>query len=358
MKVLIISGFLGAGKTTFIRHLTENSERNFAVLENEFGQTDIDAKLIGENKDLSVFEVSENCVCCTGKTDFLNSLLTISNSLDPDYLIVEPTGIAKLGNILTNVKSLHYDRISMLSPVVIVDAGSFFEEKETYDDIYLNQIRNAGTIVLSKSETYSEEDLKPYRKALRELNPEAELVCGDYTAKEKEWWEALLQKGDSEAVSRKESEEETIAFPVKGRQQQMETYSLHGVKLPTPVHLMMILDLVTGDLFGKIPRAKGYLPCGNEWIRFDLVDRRWSITGFSPLPGSGEPDQGQLQPSDAVCTFIGSDIAREDLNRYFYIFEEEKKSFSEGEKQKQNTSGRTSGRTSPFRKYIRKAVGS
>lgn len=352
MKVLIISGFLGAGKTTFIRHLTENSRKNFAVLENEFGQTDIDAKLIGQNNDLSVFEVSENCVCCTGKTDFLNSLLTISNSLDPDYLIVEPTGIAKLGNILTNVQSLNYDRISMLSPVVIVDAGSFFEEKDRYDDIYLNQIQNAGTIVLSKSENYSEEDLQPYRIALRELNENAELVCGDYTMKEKSWWEQLLQKGDTQAAAEKsaESAEDPFAFLADRRRKQMETFSLHGVKLPTPVHLMMILDLVSGSIFGDIPRAKGYLPCGKEWIRFDLVDRRWAITGFSPLPGEGEKAPAEMQLSDAVCTFIGRDISREDLRRYFNIFEEEQKPFSS---RPQERLRKASGAAFPVRKYIR-----
>lgn len=313
MQVLIISGFLGAGKTTFIRRLAAKVPRQFAVLENEFGQTDIDARLIGEDKDLSVYEMSENCVCCTGKTDFLNTLLAISNSIDPDYLVVEPTGIARLGNILANIRGLGYDRISVLPPVVVVDAGAFPSQAEHYDDIYLDQLRNAGTIVLSKSEGLTQEDALPYRRRLGALNPTAEIVTGDYSKRPRAWWEGLLE-AEADAGAVQPGTAATASGKADARLRlPMDTFTLRGVRLPTPVHLMTILDLTTMGLFGDIPRAKGYLPCGSEWVRFDLVDHRWAVTGMSETE-LGDDDE-------STCTFIGTGIAKADLSQYFTVFD-------------------------------------
>ncbi len=91
MKILVVSGFLGAGKTTFIQELVRRTGRDFAIYENEYGQADIDARRLRQDSDLKVWESTENCICCSGKQDFATSVLTISNTIDPEYLIVEPT---------------------------------------------------------------------------------------------------------------------------------------------------------------------------------------------------------------------------------------------------------------------------
>ena len=85
MKVLIVSGFLGAGKTSFIRHMTDTLlDVDFVIFENEIGETDIDVKVLQEGeRSLNVYEMTENCVCCTGKADFLTNLMTILSALDP-----------------------------------------------------------------------------------------------------------------------------------------------------------------------------------------------------------------------------------------------------------------------------------
>jgi G3E family GTPase len=332
VKVLIVSGFLGAGKTTFIRRMTGVvQDRRFAIFENEFGQTDIDAKVIGQgDAGLKVWEMTENCVCCTGKADFLTNLLTISAAVDPEILIVEPTGIARLGNILRNIEELHYDRIRVLPPVTIVDANAFFHEKEAYDETYLNQIEHSGTIVLSKSEQLSDADLEPYFRDLRGMNGNAQIVTGDYSKRPVEWWESFFENGRENAErgfsgSRAEEDSSGEVRPDGSADQipladpsvlksRMKTVTFTDVRLPTPVHLMMILDLITGDCFGNIPRAKGCLPCGTpgEWIRFDLVDRQWMISGFPPQ-------------DRASATFIGPEIHEADLKKYFSVCYEKTK---------------------------------
>ncbi len=322
MKVLIVSGFLGAGKTTFIQHLIAKAKDHyFAVFENEFGQTDVDAKLIGQNKDMKVWEMTENCVCCTGKTDFITSLFTISSAVDPEVLIVEPTGVARLGNLIANITGLHYEKIQMLPPIAIVDAGNFFHEKERYDEIYFDQIQHAATIILSKSEQMTEEELAPCKDAMDKLNPGAEIVTGDYAKKADAWWEGLLYRSFGEPYE-PHGEEGAHTEHETGHDHDhhhhhdhvpMETVTLTGVALGHPVQLMQFLDLMVRGAFGQILRAKGYLPCtpqkenAEEWIRFDGVNATWQITGFLPQ-------------EESKVTLIGPKVLKERVRQFFTAY--------------------------------------
>ena len=93
MKILVVSGFLGAGKTTFIKELIKRTGKQIAVLENEYGDTNLDSQDIQETGELKVWEFAEGCVCCSKKDSFANTILAISASLDPEFLVVEPTGV-------------------------------------------------------------------------------------------------------------------------------------------------------------------------------------------------------------------------------------------------------------------------
>ena len=104
MKILIVSGFLGAGKTTLIKEMANKTKRDFVIMENEYGDVDIDSNML-KDEGMNIWELTEGCVCCSMKQDFATSILTIANSLDPEFLIVEPTGVAKLGNIINNIKN-------------------------------------------------------------------------------------------------------------------------------------------------------------------------------------------------------------------------------------------------------------
>lgn len=98
--------------------------------ENEIGETDIDVKVLQEGeRSLNVYEMTENCVCCTGKADFLTNLMTILSALDPEVLIVEPTGAARLSILMAAIEGLFYDAIDLLPPITIVDATTFFMER-------------------------------------------------------------------------------------------------------------------------------------------------------------------------------------------------------------------------------------
>lgn len=154
MRILVVSGFLGAGKTTFIKELAHRTREDFSVMENEYGQVGIDGQLLAEKEmpesgeedagKLNIWELTEGCICCSMKSDFASSILTIANTIDPEYLIVEPTGVGMLSNVMSNIRLIQYERISLLSPITILDGNSFDRYCQEFPDIYRDQIASAG----------------------------------------------------------------------------------------------------------------------------------------------------------------------------------------------------------------------
>ena len=298
MKILVVSGFLGAGKTTFIQELVRRTGRDFAIYENEYGQADIDARRLRQDSDLKVWESTENCICCSGKQDFATSVLTISNTIDPEYLIVEPTGVAKLQSILDNVNQVAWERISLLAPVTVVDAVSWQNQRTDFPEIFDNQLSAAASVVISKLAPGSEDAAEPIRQLAAEMNPQAEVIAeSSYADIPDEWWNGLLTRALDGSVLKDPASE-------KDEGPDLETMALTHAELPSPTHLIWLLDAASAGVFGKLARAKGTLPCGNQWVKFDLVERAWAITGDEPQ-------------EESRCVFIGRDLLRHGLREVF-----------------------------------------
>ncbi len=312
MKVLIISGFLGAGKTTFIKTLAEKTKRDFVILENEYGQEDIDSTILRENSNLNIYELTEGCVCCTMKQDFATSILTIANTLDPEYLIIEPTGVAKLNNILDNIHRIQYERIVLLKPVTILDGSTFDEYMRSYGDVYTDQLKASSKIVISKIEQADAVDLQRMRQIIQSQNKHAELVLSHYSEQPKEWWDSLMSDFlDPAQMSQKQSEESP----------ELESISLTDISLDTPSKLIFFLEAVVFGVFGKIVRAKGILPCGQEVLRFDVVNRTYSVTGM---------DMDIKGKEKFSCVFIGTNLRRSWLREVLQITFRERMRVSRG----------------------------
>ena len=298
MKILVVSGFLGAGKTTFIQELVRRTGRDFAIYENEYGQADIDARRLRQDSDLKVWESTENCICCSGKQDFATSVLTISNTIDPEYLIVEPTGVAKLQSILDNVNQVAWERISLLAPVTVVDAVSWQNQRTDFPEIFDNQLSAAASVVVSKLAPGSEDAAEPIKQLAAEMNPQAEVIAeSSYADIPDEWWNGLLTRALDGSVLKDLASE-------KDEGPDLETMALTHAELPSPTHLIWLLDAASAGVFGKLARAKGTLPCGNQWVKFDLVERAWAITGDEPQ-------------EESRCVFIGRDLLRHGLREAF-----------------------------------------
>ncbi|MEI0495522.1 GTP-binding protein [Brachyspira intermedia] len=303
MKILIVSGFLGAGKTTLIKEMANKTKRDFVVMENEYGDVDIDSNIL-KDEGMNIWELTEGCVCCTMKQDFASSILTISNSLDPEYLIVEPTGAAKLSNIINNIKQIEYERIVLLKPITIIDGNTFDSFINSYDDIYTDQILNGSKIIISKIESkeeYEKEDLIRKIKSLIMRNnlplDNIEILEEHYSNKDKKWWENILNSFLDDKYAIKELE--------KPKNEEMpDSISMKGCCVESENKFMTLLEDIIHGRFGFIARSKGFIKCGSNYFRYDVVGERYAVTG------ANENDKLEV-------VFIGKNLNRKLLREEF-----------------------------------------
>ncbi len=306
MKILIVSGFLGAGKTTFIKELIRRSGTKPVVLENEYGENSIDARELGRNdgggKKPEILEFMEGCVCCTMKDSFVNSVLTVFTGLSPDYLIVEPTGVGRLSNIISNLKPILHENISLLKPVVVLSPGNFMSNMREWPELYRDQVASAQKVVFSKCENEAPEIIAQTIAKIREINPDTEITNGHYSVMDDVWWHEIMEV----AASVTESE---------GTERGRDTFTqitINNAKLSNPAELILILeDCMHGEL-GHIARAKGTIPIGGEMVRFDLADNLYAITG-SPEYTNQCVFIGEDIDKAAICERMGSSMERESF---------------------------------------------
>ncbi|MBP5158802.1 MAG: hypothetical protein ILP10_00715, partial [Lachnospiraceae bacterium] len=205
MKILIVSGFLGAGKTTFIKELIRRSGTRPVVLENEYGENSIDARDLkssessGNSGKPEILEFMEGCVCCTMKDSFINSVLTVFSGLSPDYLVVEPTGVGRLSNIIANLKPILHDNISLLKPVVVLSPRSYEANMKEWPELYRDQVAFAQTVIFSKCESDPPEVIAHTVAKIREINKDARIIDRHYTGQDDEFWKALMEVEAEEA---------------------------------------------------------------------------------------------------------------------------------------------------------------
>ncbi len=293
MKILIVSGFLGAGKTTFIKEMIRRSGVRPVIMENEYGENNLDARELGQNapskNEPKILEFMEGCVCCTMKDSFVNSVMTIFSGLNPEYLVIEPSGVGSLGNILENLKPLLHGNIETLKPVVVLTPRAFDANLSEWTDLYKDQIANAGIVVFSKCENEDPTIIEKVASDIRKINPGAQIATQHYSLQPDEWWSSLFAitaDGQTNSV-------------VSGAEDRFEQLSLHSACLERPAQLILLLeDCLRGEL-GHIVRAKGVLPVGGEMFRFDLADRQYVITGAAD--------------DETQCVFIGEKLDREAL---------------------------------------------
>lgn len=240
MKILVISGFLGAGKTTFIKALAEKTDKRFVVMENEYGEVGIDGGFLASGTgqaEMKVWELTEGCICCTMKADFASSILTISNTLDPEYLVVEPTGLGKLGNILTNISQIQYERIVLLQPVTVLDVSAFDRDKEKYPEICRDQIENAATVIFTKTGALDAEELCRIASEVRAMNPQGEIVTDSCEKKEASWWNGLFER-----YLTKEGEENAKKRERETLQPDLENAGFTSIHLESGNQLLLFLQ--------------------------------------------------------------------------------------------------------------------
>ena len=268
MKILLVSGFLGAGKTTFIKEMAKNINLEFVVLENEYADIGIDGDFLDE-KNLNVWEMSEGCICCSMKGDFKSSIKKIYLEINPEYLIIEPTGVGMLSSIIENIREIDSKDIEILNPLTLIDITSFNEYLETFNNFFIDNLKNTGKVILTKLENYNPFDIENIKDEILKINSDLEIITDDYRTFQKEWFGEILNKNiDNKIIDKNFSLKTHI---------NLRTFSKENVNLKTMDELGLLLNrLINGD-FGKIYRAKGIVKVDGYWGKFNLVYKNFEM---------------------------------------------------------------------------------
>ena len=177
-KIDIISGFLGAGKTTFIKKLLQEaiSGEQVVLIENEFGEIGIDGGFL-KDSGIEIREMNSGCICCSLVGDFGKSLSEVLTKYKPDRIIIEPSGVGKLSDVMKAVIDVSADMdVALNSAVTIVDAEKCKMYMKNFGEFFNNQIENAGTVVLSRTDITDTAKIQKDVEMIREKNPKAAIV--------------------------------------------------------------------------------------------------------------------------------------------------------------------------------------
>ena len=177
-KIDIISGFLGAGKTTFIKKLLEEaiSGEQVVLIENEFGQIGIDGGFL-KDAGIEIREMNSGCICCSLVGDFGKSLEEVLTKYKPDRVIIEPSGVGKLSDVMKAVRDVAASvDVTLNSAVTIVDASKCKMYMKNFGEFFNNQIEHAGTIVLSRTDITDEAKVQKDVEMIREHNQKASII--------------------------------------------------------------------------------------------------------------------------------------------------------------------------------------
>ena len=331
-KVDIISGFLGAGKTTLIAKLLKEAfpGEQVVLIENEFGEIGIDGGFLKES-GVEIREMNSGCICCSLVGDFGTSLKEVVEKYHPDRIIIEPSGVGKLSDVIKAVKDLHIENeIRLNSASTVADASKVKVYMKNFGEFFNNQIEHAGTIILSRTQNVSEAKLKTDIELIRSLNKDAHIITTPWDdingkqildAMENVTNLELEMLAEAAAKAAEEHEHEHHHDHDgecscghdhhHGHHHADEVFTSWGVETPDKYDKETLSEILRKlsetDDYGDILRAKGMLPTQEgKWMFFDLVPEEYEIR-------DGEPEI-----TGRICV-IGAKLKEDALKELFNV---------------------------------------
>ncbi len=220
-KIDIVSGFLGAGKTTLIKKLLAEalSDTKVVLIENEFGEIGIDGGFLKE-AGIEIKEMNSGCICCSLVGDFGTSLKEVMHTYEPERILIEPSGVGKLSDVMKAVQDvIDTKEVTLNSAVAVVDASKCKMYIKNFGEFFINQIAHAGTIVLSRTGNISEEKLNQCIGLIREHNEKATIITTP--------WEDLDGKDILAAIEGAKDLEAEMMAELKAHRDEEEDHHHH-----------------------------------------------------------------------------------------------------------------------------------
>ncbi len=316
-KIDIISGFLGAGKTTLIKKLIAEAYQNekIVLIENEFGEIGIDGTFL-KDSGVTINEMNSGCICCSLVGDFETSLKEVLDTYHPDRVIIEPSGVGKLSDVIKAVSTINSDEMELDNFITVVDAKKCRMYTKNFGEFYNNQVEHASLIVLSRSQDLTEFQLKECLDILKGLNDHSPIITTAWdklngldiiNACEVNIQEELLHEHDHECGCGHDHHEHDhecgCGHHHHHADEVFNSIGFDTVKKYNEVELSDILNKLCND--NNVLRAKGFVDSGNEdWWYFDLV------------PGEFEIRLGEPIYTGQVCV-IGKDLDENTIKELF-----------------------------------------
>lgn len=321
-KIDIFSGFLGAGKTTLIKKLIKEAFQGekLVLIENEFGEIGIDGGFM-KDAGINVTEMNSGCICCSLVGDFGAALEEVLEKYHPDRIIIEPSGVGKLSDVIKAVSGVmesHAD-VQMNGYVTVADATKCKMYMKNFGEFYNNQVESAKTIVLSRTGKITDEKLDAALALIREKNDKATIITTPWD--EIDGKQILGAIEESNALELELMEEEDVC-PECGHHHDHDHEHGHHHHHADDVFTSMGIESahkyseeeLTGILkklsaedngYGNILRAKGIVPATEgEWFHFDLV------------PGEYEVRRGSADYTGRICV-IGAELKESEIKQLF-----------------------------------------
>ena len=318
-KVDIISGFLGAGKTTFIKQMIDQvfAGQKLVLIENEFGEIGIDGGFL-KDAGIEITEMNSGCICCTLVGDFSVALKKVLDEYHPDRVLIEPSGVGKLSDIVRAVEDVKTDApIEIEGRITVVDGKKAKMYMKNFGEFYKDQVASASTIVISRTQEMSGDKIEECVALLREENKEAAIITTP--------WEQLGEESIHRALEHRTGMEDLMEDSHDHHDHHDhcgcghdhdhhhadEIFTSWGRETAhqyTEGELEQILKALSeGEAYGTVLRAKGIIPVeGGLWKQFDLV------------PGEYEVREGQPDYTGRLCV-IGTDLKEEELAVLFHL---------------------------------------
>lgn len=313
-KIDIFSGFLGAGKTMLIKKLISEKlqHENIVIIENEFGEIGIDGSIL-KGSNVQVREINAGCICCTVSSDFSKAIKEVIERFNPTRIIIEPSGVGKLSDILNVCKAEEIKKLAIINMIItVVDGLKYHTYIKNFSEFYKNQIQNANTLIISRSQKLSLYKLLEVVESLQTINTKANIITTPWDNIKAEKIIAISEsKGhdtlDGINLVRKPMLAGKIRNSVNHKANEVfQTVGIETPKVFSKKSLEGFLQVMEKDsTYGTILRAKGIVETEEKkWIQFDYVPEEFQMRESHP------------EYTGRVCV-IGSGLNKEAIKKLF-----------------------------------------
>lgn len=308
MKIDIISGFLGAGKTTLIKKLLDEElyKEKIAIIENEYGAVSIDGSIL-KDENIKIKEITSGCICCSIKGDFKESILEIIKDYRPERIIIEPTGVAKLAEIVSALRDINIKGARINIKLAVVDAQNVDTYINNFGEFYKDQIINADTVIVSRSQYLSKDTMIDITKKIKNINKKCTLITTP--------WDEISGKKILDVCEDKEkvllTTDNIKMYNGVAKKQSManeifDTYSIETPKMFKKHEINNLLkSLEDSKKYGLVLRAKGIVEVEkSRWVLFDFVPNDIKVKDFNS------------DYTGRICV-IGKSLNKQEIQRLF-----------------------------------------